>query len=404
MNAAMVRAIVCGSAALALSACSARHDIQKPLALEPMALAAAPNISSEPQLTVNGDRAILSWVENTDDSAVLKVAERTGSGWSEPLVAARGKGWFLSWADVPAVMRVDDGTLVAQWLLATDLPAEAYDVRLAFSHDGGRTWSPPVSPHHDGTKTQHGFVSMYQAPAGALGLVWLDGRAVDPSTGDGPMSVRAAMFTRDGAESSESLVDDRVCDCCPTSIAVAAGGPVAAFRDRSAKEVRDIAVSRLVNGAWTPSALVHDDGWTINACPVNGPAIAARGHDVAVAWFTAKNDEGHAFAAFSHDDGATFGAPIRLDEASSLGRVSIAMADEDAVATWIEFANGHGEVKLRRVDASGARGPAQTVAGFTRDEASGIPRVVRAGSDLVFAWTEASRGNSTVKTAAAHLR
>ena len=122
------------------------------------------------------------------------------------------------------------------------------------------------------------------------------------------MTVRAATFDRDGRQAGETLIDDRVCDCCPTAVALTSDGPIAAFRDRSPKEVRDISVSRLVNGAWTPSASVHDDGWTIDACPINGPAVAARGRDVVVAWFTAKQDQGQAFAAFSRDGGRTFGA------------------------------------------------------------------------------------------------
>ena len=53
---------------------------------------------------------------------------------------------------------------------------DAYDVRLAWSKDGGHTWSAPTSPHHDGTKTEHGFASLFQAPGAGLGVVWLDGR------------------------------------------------------------------------------------------------------------------------------------------------------------------------------------------------------------------------------------
>ena len=44
-------------------------------------------------------------------------------------------------------------------------------------------------------------------------------------------------------------------------------------------------VSRTASG---PSRrAVHDDGWKIAACPVNGPMLSARGRDVAIAWFTA---------------------------------------------------------------------------------------------------------------------
>ena len=83
-------------------------------------------------------------------------------------------------ADVPSVRALAGGTLVAHWMQENGPDPEAYNLRLAWSTDSGATWSKPVSPHHDGTKTQHGFASLFQAPGAGLGLVWLDGRAADP--------------------------------------------------------------------------------------------------------------------------------------------------------------------------------------------------------------------------------
>jgi len=394
------------SIALVTIACSTppAANVNAPLRVEPLTLAAV-EPSLAPQLTVTGDRALVSWIETQGRTSLLKFAERTSSGWSEPRTAASGDDWFTSWADVPSVLALSDGTLVAQWLRTTDEHLEAYDVHLAFSKDGGRTWSAPTSPHRDGTKTQHGFASMFETPGGGLGLIWLDGRAVDPDPDKGKdnMSLRYASFDRDGKAVSVALVDDRVCDCCPTAVAMTADGPIAAFRDRSAAEVRDISVSRLVDGSrgqWSPSSTVHADGWTIDACPINGPAISARGRQVAVAWMTAKDDQGRAFAAFSNDGGVTFGAPVRLDDAASQGRVGIALlADGSAVASWIELANQRAELRMRRIDAAGARGPAQSVAGVERT--SGYPRLARRGDELLLAWTETSDGRSAIRTAVA---
>jgi hypothetical protein len=368
----------------------------------PLAFAAADDYATEPQITVNGDRAVASWIENSEELSTLRFAEYSDGHWTAPRTAARGKDWFLNLADVPSVMRLDDGTLVAEYLQTTDEPNEAYDLRLAFSKDDGRTWSAPVTPHHDGTKTQHGFASLYQIRNGPLGLVWLDGRRAKLEASD-DMSVRAAAFDPDLRQTSESLVDNRACECCPTSVAVGADGPIAAYRDRSDTEVRNIAVSRLVNGSWTAPAPVHDDGWAINGCPVNGPAIAAEGRDVAVAWFTGKDDQGRAWAAFSSDAGATFASPVRLDDEGSLGRVAIAMAgDRAAAAIWIESANGRTELRLRQIDASG-RGPSQTLAPFNRDHGRGYPRLVRVKNDLLFAWNEIAHTKSTIRTAVARL-
>ncbi|PYR01045.1 MAG: hypothetical protein DMF97_08400, partial [Acidobacteria bacterium] len=102
------------------------------LKLEPLTLPAA-EPSLAPQLTVNGDSAILSWIETQGQTSLLKFAQRTASGWSEPRTAASGTDWFVNSADVPSVVRLDDGTLAAHWLQNTDVASEAYDVRIAFS-------------------------------------------------------------------------------------------------------------------------------------------------------------------------------------------------------------------------------------------------------------------------------
>ena len=87
------------------------------------------------------------------------------------------------------------------------------------------------------------------------------------------MTVRAAIFGADGVQRSETLVDARVCECCPTAAAVTSEGVIAAFRNRAEGEIRDIYVSRLdaASGKWSEPAAVHNDNWKMPACPVNGP-------------------------------------------------------------------------------------------------------------------------------------
>lgn len=353
-----------------------------------------------PQLTRHAGGVVASWLEMADgDRTTLKYAERTAAGWSRPQSAASGTDWFVSWADVPSVSRLADGTLVAQWLKNVDPTIEAYDLRLSTSHDNGRTWTTPFSPHHDKTRTQHGFASLFAWPDanGSYGLVWLDGREQELNTTDpqgGAMALYYARYDRAGKQLAEAAVNERVCECCSTSVAMTSEGPVAAFRDRSDKEVRDIAVSRFQTGAstsagWSAPTIVHADNWTLDSCPVNGPAIAADGTTVAVAWFTMKGEEGHAYAAFSRDGGRSFGEPIRLDDTASLGHVGVeTLPGGAAAATWVEFADKRARLRVRRIDASGATSAAVEVAGAGAGHVGGQPRIARAGNELVLAWTE----------------
>ncbi|HWI16765.1 MAG TPA: sialidase family protein [Vicinamibacterales bacterium] len=348
--------------------------------------------SAQPQLTVSARGVLLSWIERAGDVAALKFSERKGDAWTTPRTVASGRDWFVNWADVPSVIRLADGSLYGQWLQKSGPDTYAYDVRLARSMDDGQTWSPSFMPHNDGTKTEHGFASLFQMPGAGLGLIWLDGRAMKSGHGEhggGEMSVRGAIYDQKGRQISEAAVDLRVCECCPTTAAVTADGPIVAYRDRSATEIRDIFVSRLVAGKWTEGVPVHRDNWQIAACPVNGPALSANGKTVALAWFTAKGDQGHNYVAFSTDSGKSFGKPVQLDDASALGRVDVALLDDgSAAATWIEFADGKSQFKMRRVRPSGEQSPAITVSGLAAGRSSGYPRMARFGNELIFAWTE----------------
>lgn len=361
--------------------------------------------SGQPQLSALGNRVVLSWVERSGERATLRFSERTDSGWTEARTVASGADWFVNWADVPSVIPLQHESMAAHWLQKSAASTYAYDVRLALSRDRGRTWSPSVTPHHDGTQTEHGFASLFPMPGQGLGAVWLDGRQMKEGAHEGmdagAMSLRGALFGPDGNQASEMLIDDRVCECCPSATAVTTDGPIVAYRNRTTDEVRDIYVSRMVAGTWTEPRSVHDDNWRIAACPVNGPALSANGRDVAIAWFTAVGNEGHVYAAFSSDSGATFGPPVRIDDAGAVGRVDIELlADGSAAVTWIEFADQRSEFRIRRAERGGARSPSIAVSGISAGRSSGYPRLARRGNELLFAWVESGE-KPRVRTAVA---
>ena len=384
-----------------------RSALEWPGGIASLPTPAGPN-SSLPQLSRSSRGLLLSWVEQDGAKAALKFAERTPAGWTPVKTVASGTDWFVNWADVPSVIRLADGSLAGHWLQKSGSDTYAYDVRLAYSRDDGKTWSPSFTPHSDGTKTEHGFASLFQVPGAGLGLVWLDGRAMKPGGGHedhGSMSVRFGTFDRGWKQTAEVAVDPRVCECCPTTAVMTSDGPIAAFRNRTDDEIRDIYVSRFENGAWTEAKAVHRDNWKINACPVNGPMLSARGRDVAIAWFTAATGQGRASIAFSQDAGRTFGAPIRLDDAGAVGRVDVElMADGTAVASWIESVDRGAQFRARRVHRSGARSPAVTVSTIPGSRASGYPRLAAHGDEILFAWTDTSSRIPQVRTAGARLK
>ncbi len=362
---------------------------------------AAPG-SGEPNLATGPDgRVYLSWIEPAPDSThALRFSVRERDGWSAPRTIASGRDWFVNWADFPMLAVLPNGRMAAHWLQKSGKGTYAYDVRMSVSADGGATWSPGVVPHTDGTASEHGFVSMWHAPGDSVGLVWLDGRKYGASDDEhdlsNEMTLRYTTVGADGRAAPDREIDGRVCDCCQTGSAMTSTGPLVVYRDRTADEVRDIYVTRLVNGAWTPGRPVHADGWVMPACPVNGPQADAEGQRVAVAWFTAADSTPAVKLAFSTDGGATFGAPVRVDDGNPEGRVDVQLLPGgDAAVTWIER-TGQSEavVRVRRVGAAGRLGPPHELAASSSARSTGFPRMVRAGDNLVFAWTGAGKPSS----------
>jgi hypothetical protein len=401
-----MRSTILATVALLGVAAAAQTPQPWTLKIQPLELASQRG-SSGAQVSVSKRGVLLSWLETDNDEPALKFAERTATGWTPPVKVASGEDWFITEADTPSVLRLSNGTLVADWMQSSSDEFEASNLRLSYSKDDGKTWSKTFLPHHDGTITQHAFATLFELANGNLGVVWLDGRLTVKDREHGPMTLRYGAYNAQWAQVSDRGIDVKVCDCCTTSVAMTADGPIAVYRNRTDDEIRDIYVTRYENGAWTAGKTVHDDGWSIHACPVNGPALSAIGRNVAVAWFVAKNDQGQAFAAFSNDAGRTWGQPIRLDDAASLGKVDIEMLDDgSAVAAWMEFANQRSQFRVRRIEASGAKSAPVTVAGAAgTGRAGGVPRMARSGSELVFAWvdTPENGGIGGVKAATAAL-
>jgi len=308
-----------------------------------------------------------------------------------PRTIATGEDWFVNWADFPSLAIFPDSSMAAHWLARSGPESYAYDVRISRSYDGGTTWTLPLTPHRDSTQTEHGFVSLFPAPDGNPGAVWLDGREMtggEGKHGGGNMTLRYVSLPRDGDPSGGVVLDEKVCECCQTSAAVTSEGPIVVYRDRLEGEVRDISIVRWSDDRWSSPQTVSRDGWTINGCPVNGPAIDASGSRVAVSWFTAAGDTPRVKIAFSRDAGATFDGPIVVDDGSPSGRVDIVLLDDgSAMVSWLERVAGGGELRARQVWMDGRLAPSMTIAPSGTARSSGFPRMVRSGEKIVFAWT-----------------
>jgi hypothetical protein len=374
--------LVCIFLAVFLAACS---DTDSPSLGTPEAVETAANGNvSGPRFSQGKDGAlVLSWMETGDSGTTLNYSTLVAGEFSDARPVVTEPRMFVNWADLPSVLPLGENHLIAHWLRYSADKTYSYDVVVSQSHDGGTTWGEAVTAHTDGTQTEHGFVSIAPGPDGAT-LLWLDGR----NTPDASMTLRSAVITPGGVLTREQEVDESVCDCCQTDMALTANGPIAVYRDRSTEEIRDIFISHVENGRWLPGRPLHADNWTIPGCPVNGPSIVASGEQVAVAWFTAANDLPQVKVVRSEDSGISFTDPLEVASGAINGYVGLAALEHGSHAvSWVaKSESGDNVLRVRAISASGEPGAVLDVA--TIYQLRVFPQLAFVDDHLWLAWTD----------------
>ncbi|MCG2587420.1 exo-alpha-sialidase [Rhodohalobacter sulfatireducens] len=343
----------------------------------------------------------MSWVSKIEEEIhALQYSAYVNGRWTQPKTVKVDMNFFVNWADFPSVVGIDGTELAAHRLRKVEGGPYAYNVEVSFfdSANSG-SWIDPITVHQDTTATEHGFVSMEPINSEKVLAVWLDGRETAGRADDEyadtsqSMTFRSAEISASGEITNRQIIDSTVCDCCSTDLTKTEDGYVAVYRGRTADEVRDIKIAHYdpEEGSWSQPVTVHDDNWQIMACPVNGPAVAANGNEVAVAWYTAENDNPRVLFAKSSDGGQTFGDPIRINETTYrvLGRTDLTISDDGRTyVSWMQESEGMGYVMMREVVSADSLSNPQTVGITDSSRNSGFPKIALIDNSLIFAWTQ----------------
>ena len=331
-------------------------------------------------LTTGPDGTVyLSWLEpaGTGTTALKFAAFDTAHNrWGDARLIAQGKNWIINWADFPSFSVQAEGRMTAAWPVANPASGAGmglYHALFSVSGDGGATWSVPQPVSAESRINE--FTTLQPDHDGHVLALWLDSR--HRATNGDRQSLYARFLDRDGPD---MLVDDAVCDCCQIAATLTPEGVLIAYRGRTKDEVRDNRLALWSHGAWSQPRALHPDRWTITGCPVNGPQLATRGHQVAATWFTAARSQPRVFAKLSSDGGETFGEPLRLDLGIPQGRVdTVLLPDGSAVFTWLEMGDGKGAaggIYARTLTPAGELSAPLLLAPSSAARASGFPRGV----------------------------
>jgi hypothetical protein len=356
--------------------------------------------SAQPRLTIGpAGGAVLSWLEPDGNERVLKYSRYQEGAFLEQREVARSPQMFVNWADFPSVTAITDELWFAHWLRRRE-GSGAYDIATAISHDGGLSWTPAEQMNEDDAVAEHGFVSVFGWDD-EIAAFWLDGRELANWSFDDPdallgTSLRLARFDAEGVAVSREVVDELVCDCCQPDVAMTGGAPIVAYRDRTPAEIRDVVVRRWDNRGWSAPLNLGNEGWFIEGCPVNGPAIAASGATVAVVWFTAADGQPRVRLARSQDGARSFPTVVDVDANGAYGQPGIVL-DPDGrmlVSWWRRSAEGGIDLMVRVYDAEGAAVLEMRVAHESVGQPVDVPQLVAADGGYLIAWTTFEQGGT----------
>jgi hypothetical protein len=401
LRATVVLALAAMLSALLSTGCTRRESLHATILANP----ATPGSICPNETRTNNGEVLLSWLEPSDDSLALRFAVRRGQSWSSPQTVVVRKNFDKYPEAPPWVLTLPNNSLVAAW--AEQLPPgkgkwPGNYLLSAASSDGGKSWSEPVIVHSDRTDGEHSFASLVSQDESHAAIVWLDARDYAARH---TYRLMSAAISSSGTVSNETTVDDDVCTCCPTALIRTQEGLMAAYRNHTSDEIRDIYTVRQVSGKWQNGQSLHDDHWHINGCPVNGPSMATNKEDAVAVWFTGTEDRASVQIAFSSDSGTTFKTPAVLDSVSGnksvLGKVSVVLLDSgDAAVSWIRRQGDKSEIVVSRVSTEGRILSSQVISAGSSDTL-GYPKMQSSGSEVLVSWAgtkDAGKINTTLVT------
>ena len=360
------------------------------------------NSNAQPSLVSGEGSLSLSWISsNEGNKSTLNFSQFKEGKWINTQTMATGSDWFVNWADFPA-HAINENLILSSYLKKSDSGTYTYDVILSLQKLSGEKVKEDFLLHTDGVKAEHGFVSIIPNHNQGFFITWLDGRNTVDKNLDGyhkPMTIRFAEITNKGDIIDESELDSATCDCCQTSIAVTNKGPVVVYRDRSDKEVRDIYITRKINGIWGVPTPIHNDGWEINGCPVNGPKVASNSNNLAISWFTVSNEKPTVNLSFSKSNGASFGTPIKINDVDAIGRVDVAFLNpQEVLVSYIEGDDVGTYLRIKKVSIDGKVSAPITISKIDGGRNSGVPQLEILDNEAFVVWTVLKGKKNQLKT------
>ena len=273
---------------------------------------------------------------------------------------------------------------------------------IRFAMDDGKGGFTPARTLNEVQDTAR-FPIIETTPDGNLLVAWIDRRIDGPK----PRQLYLMRLKTDGQALTKNYqVGEGLCECCKLGIAFADGGKTVYMVDREVdgNKIRNHVLRKSTDGATSFGAPVeiNNDGWQVPSCPHSGPSIGrdSRGQ-LHVSWFTLGRSEQEAgiYYSVSKDDGKSF-APRQLVQANTAPETlyaTLAVGDDDRVyLAWSNLDDNNKMQIFMRTLAADGR-TWSPIQQISRAKGNaGRPVLALVKNQLQVAWTETDGEDSRI--------
>jgi len=386
--------------------------------------------NANPSVAASGSFVAVAWGAATGEGATavyVAVSRNGGGAFGTPVrVSDAASPANLSGEQPPRIALVARrGLAPAITVVWTSKGTSGTRLVSSESRDGGKSFGRPAVVAGTDAPGNRGWETVATDRDGRVVAIWLDHRdmaasaeaahlghgAHQPGTvprgaGDGAERARMSkvFFGRLGESADPRPISDGVCYCCKTALATGADGSIyAAWRHVYPGNIRDIAfaMSRDRGRTFSGPVRISEDGWQLDGCPENGPALAVDAASrIHVVWPTLITEGGHETLALFHAasrDGRTFTRRVRIVSNGPAYHPQIAVAGDGAlVVAWDELSN-----HARRVTfARGMPGPDDSMTFVPMEApvgtAGSYPAIAATATGVVAVWTKPAESGSRI--------
>jgi hypothetical protein len=365
--------------------------------------AAPPKGMRTPTVAFDAKQTWRVWID--DDHVLVSSSPDRGRTWRTAThVTAAPEKIDANGESRPKIALGRKGEVYVSWTRSGTKPYTG-DIRFARSLDGGKTFDAPRTINDDGVETGHRFDALAVANDGTVHLAWIDKRDLDRAKAAKQEYEGAALYhsvsrDRGATFTKNSKIKDNVCECCRVAYALDSQGELVFLWRDATGNIRDHVLVRVAaNGAVAgKTQRATSDGWKINGCPHQGPAVAVGPDDVThLVWFTgAGRDGAGVFYGRLSRDGRPLGAQKKLTS-SMKGHAVVHVRGSRVTVVWKENGAQSGSSIMTAVSNDGGAtfGAPRPLA--TTDGISDHPLLVEAADGLYLSWFAAAEGHRLLR-------